>query len=378
MAAFKERLDPSAVERIAAGISSAWGDFDAPSFVAATVPGLASLELKARVQHIADRLREHLPRDVPSALAILCASLGPPGAPSGGDPWGPDDPRHTTGMLVWPLTQFVQDHGRPHFDESMAALQEMTRRFTGEFALRPFAVAAPDRTLAVALHWTQSPDQHLRRLASEGLRPRLPWGLQLKQYIKDPSPLLPIVEALKDDSEEYVRRSVANLLNDVAKDHPEWVVELCARWLAEPGGDRARLVRHACRTLVKQGHPGALALQGFAVPPELELLDFMVSPQSVRVGETLAVSGRLRSTAQGPQKLCIDYVMHLQRARGKTGEKVFKGGNRTIAAGEEVALSFSRPMVAVSTRRYYPGTHDVELVVNGVRLARATFELILE
>jgi 3-methyladenine DNA glycosylase AlkC len=379
VAAFKDQLDGSAVERIASSLVAVWPAFPSASFVAATAPGLPPLELKARVQHIADRLKEHLPDDVPEAMRLLVAALGPPGAPAGGDHWGPDagDARHSVGFLVWPMTQFVQDHGLPHFDESMAALQELTRRFTAEFALRPFSIAEPERLLEVAMRWTQSPDQHLRRLASEGLRPRLPWGIQLKQYVKDPTPLLPVLEALKDDPELYVRRSVANHLNDIAKDHPDLVVEVGNRWMEAPTEERRWLIRHACRTLVKKGHPGALALLGFAVPPRLQLLEFKVAPTQLRVGGTLTVSARLRSEGDSPQRVAIDHVMTMQRAKGKTGEKVFKGGNRTLAPGQEVTLSYQRPLKPVSTRRYYPGTHAVELLINGVRFGRAEFELEL-
>lgn len=377
MAAFKDQLNIGAVERIAASIHAEWPDFDHTGFVEATAARLEALELKGRVKHIADRLREYLPDDVPRAMALLVASLGPPGAPSGADAWGPDsaDERHTSGFLVWPMTQFVQDHGAPHFEESMAALEELTRRFTAEFAIRPFAIAQPDRVLARAHAWTQSPDQHLRRLASEGLRPRLPWGQQLKQYIQDPAPVLDLLERLKDDPEEYVRRSVANHLNDITKDHPDAVVEVGARWLEGASKERAWIVKHACRTLIKKGHPGALRMLGFAVPPQLEVRRFSVAPRTLAVGGTLAVEVELRSNAAGAQKLAIDYVMHMQKARNKTSAKVWKGSERVLPAGESASLSFTRPLKAVSTRTYYPGRHDVDLVINGVTLGHATFDL---
>lgn len=152
MAAFKEQLDQSAVERIASSIAATWREFDAKSFVAEIAPGLGALELKARVQHIAEGLRRRLPSDLPTTLDILVASLGPPGAPSGRDFWGPQDEGQVTGFLVWPFTQLVQDHGLQHFEASMAALEQMTRRFTAEFALRPFAQAEPEGRGSFELH----------------------------------------------------------------------------------------------------------------------------------------------------------------------------------------------------------------------------------
>jgi 3-methyladenine DNA glycosylase AlkC len=375
VAAFKDRLDKSAVERIGAAISSAWPGFDQDAFVREAAAGLAALELKARVARIADVLRLHLPDDLRAALAILTAALGPPGAPSGGDFWGPEDAGHLTGFLVWPLTHLVAEHGGGQFDASMAALEEMTRRFTAEFAVRPFAAAEPERTIALALRWAASPDQHLRRLASEGLRPRLPWGMQLKQFVKDPTPVLPVLEALKDDPEPYVRTSVANHLNDISRDHPDLVVALGRRWLEAPTPARRWILKRGCRTLIKQGHRGALALLGYAVPPALVLEALELEPSSVAVGGVLNVRVRLRSTARRAQRLAVDYVLHLQRAGGKTSEKVWKGGDRTLKAGEVVDVVFRRPLPAVTTRTYHPGGHDVELLVNGERLGRARFEL---
>jgi 3-methyladenine DNA glycosylase AlkC len=168
-----------------------------------------------------------------------------------------------------PHTTFVADYGldpahnggRDPFEASMKALHELTRRFTAEFAIRPFLIAQEARTLASLMKWTRDPDPHVRRLCSEGSRPRLPWGLRLQSFVRDPRPTLPILEALKDDPELYVRRSVANHLGDIAKDHPDLVLDLCARWLKGASSERKWLIRHALRYPAKKGSKAALKLR---------------------------------------------------------------------------------------------------------------------
>ena len=379
--AFKHLVTEAVVRSIGDAIAGRLPGFDNHAFAETLWPALEELELKARIEAIAQELVARLPDDVPATLQALVDCLGDP-MPAEGDalPGEADGERHAgsglRGMQVWPLTRFVELRGLHHPKESLAALKEMTRRFTGEFAVRPFLDADPEGTLAVLIGWTSSSDQHVRRLCSEGSRPRLPWGMRLKGFVKDPEPLFPLLERLIDDPEEYVRRSVANSLNDIAKDHPDRVVEVCTAW-QKGGSDRtARLVKHATRTLVKQGHPGALRLLGFTVPPLLTAGPLELSPASVTMGASLRFSVELRSTSAEPQRWAVDYVVHHVKARGGTSGKVFKGSARNVGPGEAIELARNHSFKRVSTRRYYPGTHTIEVVVNGVSVARADFELV--
>jgi 3-methyladenine DNA glycosylase AlkC len=161
-----------------------------------------------------------------------------------------------------PLTHYVGRNGLKHFDLSMMLLKEMTKRSSSEFDIRYFLLDSPLRAISILQEWTQDPNQHVRRLVSEGTRPRLPWAMRLPVFIEDPSPLIPLLDALKDDEEEYVRRSVSNNLNDIAKDHPDVVAGIARQWLKGASKNRQRLVRHACRTLIKQGHKETLAALG--------------------------------------------------------------------------------------------------------------------
>jgi 3-methyladenine DNA glycosylase AlkC len=310
-------------------------------------------------------MRAHLAPEYAAALDHLLDALPPP--LDGCE-------QVSLGWEYWCFCQFVQDHGRHDFDRSMPALREMTRRFSAEFAVRPFIARYPERSMALLRAWAQDADPHVRRLASEGSRPRLPWGERLTALQADPGPALPILEALKDDPEEYVRRSVANHLNDLSKDHPEAVVAIAGRWLDGASRDRQRLVRHALRTLIKRGHPGALAALGYG-PARVALEALEVSPTAAALGGKVQLTLRLRSTADAAQTLLIDYAVHHVKADGSRSPKVFKWTARSLPAGGALTLTRWHSLKRVTTRRYYPGLHLVEVQINGRSMGRAEFTL---
>ncbi len=377
-AASKNAFGPDKVAAMADLMGERIPAFDREAFDAAVYPGLTDLEMKARTERIARAIAAALPLPYPEAVAALLEAVGPPGAPSGKeDVWGPDAPSNTglSGFTVWPLTRFVALYGAAHFDASMTALQELTRRWTAEFALRSFLETEPARTLGVLEEWTRSPDQHLRRAASESTRPRLPWGMRLQGFVADPAPVLALIEPLRADPEEYVRRSVANNLNDIGKDHPDVLVEVAERWWAEGHPSTRKLVRHALRSLVKAGHPGALRILGFTVPARVEVRGLDVANRDFVLGGTQIVTSTLVSTSDKPQRLVVDYVLHLVGSRRKRREKVFKGKSLTLAPLESVELTHKMALRPVTTRRYYPGTHGIELVVCGERIGQVAFEL---
>jgi hypothetical protein len=214
----------------------------------------------------------------------------------------------------------------------------------------------------------------VRRLASEGSRPRLPWGMQLKGLIRDPSPTLPLLRRLQDDPSAYVRRSVANHLNDIAKDHPQLIVQWLQEHLPDATPQRRALLEHACRTLIKQGHPQVLKAWGLGTPLRGEA-KLGLSPKKLAVGESLQLTVQLHSTAARAQTLVIDYAVHHVKASGATTPKVFKGWSLQLAAHEHCTLHKQHSMRAVTTRRYHPGRHEVDLRINGKVLARAVFQL---
>ena len=257
-------LDGEAIACLSHNISLVYSRLNRDSFRRLAGKGLGSLTILRRGQHLARVLREHLPERYEDAVKILIRSLTPPLTRTEGLGLG--------AFFYLPHVSFVAAYGldaagnggRDPFEISMTAQYELTRRFSAEFSMRPFLVHRTERTLARLLEWTSDPDPHVRRLCSEGARPRLPWAMRIPAFIKDPRPVLPLLEALKDDPDLYVRRSVANHLGDIAKDHPELAFEICERWLADASVDRKWLIRHALRHPAKKGVKAALQLRRLA------------------------------------------------------------------------------------------------------------------
>ena len=377
MEPFKNLLNAALVRDAGAQLQAAWPAFDKAGFVRRAGRGLEALEMKARAMQIADALEATLPKDFDHACKVIEAALAPPIAVD-----GVAAPREAAapglaGWIVWPLGEFVARRGLAEPERALAALHALTQRLTAEFAIRPLMVAHPALVFATLQRWTRDPSAHVRRLISEGSRPRLPWGLRLRALVADPSPTLPLLAALQDDSSEYVRRSVANHLNDIAKDHPGIVVAWVREHLPGASPERRALLKHASRTLIKQGHADMLARWGagdaFAGSARLTL-----SAKRVVVGESLGLTLALRSRSAEPQRLLIDYAVHHLKANGSISAKVFKGWSLTLAPGEVRSLSKSHSLRAVTTRRYHAGRHAVDVRINGQAVAQAGFSLALE
>lgn len=374
--AFKNLIHLGTVQAAAAHLARAWPGFDTAGFSAQAAHGLEALEMKARAMQIAQALHAHLPLPLPQLRPVLEATLAPPVSPDA--PGSAHDPAQgLSGWVLWSVGELVSQRGLAepqHLDEALAALHAITQRFTAEFAIRPLLRDHPDAVLATLARWVHDPSAHVRRLVSEGSRPRLPWGLRLQALVADPRPTLPLLAALQDDPSAYVRRSVANHLNDIAKDHPDHVAD----WLGQhlPGASSARqaLLRHASRSLIKQGHPATLAAWGLgqALQGQAHL---NLTPASVPVGDAVELTLQLHSHASQPQRLVVDYVVHHVGARGQTSPKVFKGWKLDLPAGAQRVLNKRHSLRPISTRRYHPGWHRVVVQVNGQAVAEAGFEL---
>lgn len=361
--AFKHWINGELLERMASAIGSVHPAFNRRSFLAAAKK-LAPLELKDRVRLVRNELHAHLPGDYPRALAILTKSLK-------GDTLKSFD--------LWPYTEFVQTYGLGHFDESMDALYKMTQLFTAEWAVRPFLIQDQERTLERLAAWAGDPSEHVRRWVSEGTRPRLPWGERLHSLVKDPAPGLRLIERLRFDESLYVRKSVANHLNDITKDHGELVVRTLARWQkTAPAEHRAKIdwiTRRALRTMVKAGHQGALGLCGATAEAKVALSGLALVKERLRFPCVLEFTYSITSKAKGPQRLVIDYVIHHRKAGGGTTPKVFKHRSCEIAGGETLVFAKKHALKPITTRRYHGGEHALEIQVNGRVLGRARWTL---
>ncbi|MBN2469582.1 MAG: DNA alkylation repair protein [Anaerolineae bacterium] len=346
-------------DTLIAAIQRAYPAFDAAAFRARVFDSTwDDLALKARMRHVTQALRATLPEDYRAALDILR-----------------DAARHTTfaHFGAMSLPDFVEQYGLDDWEASLPALEQFTQQISGEFAVRPFILQDPPRMMARMLDWAGHPNEHVRRLASEGCRPRLPWGMALPVFKADPGPILPVLERLKEDPSEYVRRSVANNLNDIAKDNPQVVLDVLRDWRSIDTPEMAALIKHALRTLVKQGDPAALALLGYGHDAAVAVRDLRVTPAVVPEGGDLSFSFDVISEGDAPQRLVIDYVLHLKRANGEQTPKVFKLAERTLQPGEVASLTRRFSFRPVTTRRYYPGEHGLEIQINGQSCARVDF-----
>ena len=333
--------------------------FPADRFVADALDGLDALSLMERLERTAGLLGQHLPGGYERALAVV-----------------QDVVPHYSGQfraLLGPA--FVARYGRHDPARSLEALARLTVHGSSEFAVRHFLRDDFEATLAVMRGWADDGNHHVRRLASEGSRPRLPWSFRLERLVADPGPAIPILERLKADPEAYVRTSVANHLNDIAKDHPERMLDLVSAWDRDDPAT-AWVVRHACRTLIKAGHPRALALHGFGGRPHVEIAGLSVTPAAVPWEGAATVAFELVSTARSDQRLAVDYIVHYVKADGGRSPKVFKLRELELAEGQRQALSVRRSMAQRTTRRHYPGLHRVEIQVNGVVCGGLDFALL--
>lgn len=365
--AFRSVFNREVVRSFARDLSDVWPQFDARGFVRMINSRIEDLNFGARSDLITEALERYLPEDYPAAVRILLDALGPE----------LDAPELTgfDGFIIMPQTAFVARNGLDHFDLSMHALCEMTKRFSSEGAVRAFLRRYPDRTLRLFAEWVKDPNPHVRRLVSEGTRPRLPLSTRLREFQKDPSPVLVLLEQLRADPELYVRRSVANNLNDIAKDNPDVVVRTLKRWSREKDAGTQWIIGHALRTLLKQGHPSALALQGFGADAAVRISEITVRPVPIRRGQDAVLQLTLASEGSGAQQLMIDFVVYFVKANGERRPKVFKLAKKRLRAGEEIILTKRLSFRPMTTRTIYPGTHRVEIQINGKIIGGIDFEV---
>lgn len=355
---------------IAGMVSRVFPAFEQDAFVNDALDGYEALDLMPRGWKIARTLRGYLPVDYPEAIEILVGSLGPK-----------LDKTEDNGMapfLYLPHVCFVGEYGLDHFEVSMRAQYELTQRFTAEFSIRPFLEHHTEVTLARLRDWAKDPSPHVRRLVSEGTRPRLPWAPRLREFQKDPRPVLALLELLKDDPELYVRRSVANNLNDIGKDHPALLVETARRWMNNATDERRWLVGHALRSAVKRAEPGALEVMGFGGEAKVSVGNARITPRRAIIGGSVEIALEVTNTDSRRQRALVDFRIHFMKANGKTSPKVFKLKTIDLAPGETVKLGKSISLTEMTTRKHYAGTHKVDLVINGLISAFGAFELALD
>jgi len=338
-------------------LKEVYPEFEAEKFVAAVCDkDWPDRELKEKMRHTTLCLHDFLPEDFGKAIEILV-----------------DIVPKVTGFEAIVLPDYVEVYGLEHWDISMPALGELTKCGSSEFGIRPFLNKNLKGAMEYMLNWADNDDFKVRRFSSEGCRPRLPWASGVPALKKDPSLILPILEKLKDDPEEFVRKSVANNLNDISKDHPKLVLDICERWQGH-SKNTDWIIKQACRTLLKQGNKRAMLLFGFANPELMKVENFQFSSTSPTIGEDISFSFDLALDIKRKQKVRIEYIVHFVKANGKTSPKVFQIKEVEMKAGQH-KINKNHTFKNMSTRKHYPGEHKFEVVINGE--VKASASLIL-
>lgn len=309
-------------------------------------------ELKQRIRHISNAMNAFLPYPYRKQLGIILKA-----APA----------FRGLGALVFP--DFVEVNGLHDVEASLDALEILTQYSTGEFAIRPLVSKDQKLVLTRVKQWAKHSNEHVRRLATEGIRPRLPWASPLPDFKKDPSKVLEILDILKNDSSEYVRRSVANNLNDITKDHPALVLKTAKRWIGKTA-ETDKLLKHACRTLLKQGNIEALGIFGFSSKVDASIGKFNIQNSRLNIGDTLTFDFTLKNEAKKSQQLRLEYVVYFMKNNGTHSKKVFQLSSKHFTPGE-TAFKRTHRFKDFTTRKHYPGEHILAISINGVEKAKA-------
>lgn len=347
------------LEALAARLARVHRGFDGKAFLRRVQgAGWGALELKDRMHRVADALGASLPGEYREALRLVLAVEGA-----------------FEGFDHLAFADFVERFGVEDPEASLPALAQLTARGSAEFAVRPFLERYPEQTLARMRAWSRSADEHVRRLASEGSRPRLPWGRRLPALQRDPSPTLPILEALLDDPSAYVRRSVANHLGDIAKDHPALALDLAERWLAASPA-RAPLLAHALRGPLKKGDRRALTLLGFGAEARVEVKALAVTPRRVPLGGEARLSLALRAAGPDVETVRLEYELAYARPSGRPSRRVFRIAEARVEPGQRLELSRKLDFRDRTIRKHHRGPHALTLCVNGHRVRTVRFALV--
>lgn len=324
-------------------------------------------ELKDRLRHTTTVLHHFLPSDFPTASKCILQLI---------EQLKKSNLKEKSLEFMF-FPDYIEQYGLNHFNESVQALEEITQFTSAEFAVRPFIKKYPKEMIQQMLQWSAHPSPHVRRLASEGSRPRLPWAMALPALKKDPAPALPILENLRQDTSEYVRRSVANHLNDISKDNPQVTLKIAQRWKGL-SKETDRIIKHACRTLLKQGHSRTLQLFDYSDVKDIYIQNFSIQTPLVKEGEDLLFQFQMCNQSAETKKLRIEYGLDYMKANHKHARKVFKITENTYAPHSTIDFQRKQSFKRITTRKFYAGVHHLALLVNGEEFDKKSFNLEIE
>ncbi|AXU78105.1 TPA: DNA alkylation repair protein [Clostridioides difficile] len=352
----KNMYNRESLYEVAVAIQSVYNSFKVDEFIKSTMDETwNNLELKARCRKISMSLGMYLPEDYKEALSILEKSV-------------------TGFYFAFFFPDFVEVYGQDdvNWDLSISALERNTEYWSSEFAVRAFIIKDEERMMAQMRKWSKHKSEHVRRLASEGCRPQLPWGQAISKFKKDPTPVLPILEQLKTDTSTYVQKSVANNLNDISKTHPDLVISIAKDWYGKNKSTNW-IVKHGCRTLLKKGNRDVLALFGYDDTTSINIQDFTLETTSISIGENLTFSFNI--LAKKATKTRLEYGIDYVKSNGKRNRKIFKISEVSLKENEKKSYMKKHSFADVSVRKHYPGIHSITIIINGVEKGKLDFEL---
>ena len=358
----KNRYHYESIHELALRVKAVYPSFLEEDFVKSVMNGAwERLELKARMRQISVNLGRYLPDDYEQAIDVLYKVAA-------GYPEGYND------FTFMYFPDFVEVYGQEerYWDLSMAALESFTILSSSEFAVRPFIIKNEERMMRQMAVWAGHDNEHVRRLSSEGCRPQLPWGQVLDSFKKDPTPIIPILEQLKNDSSAYVRKSVANNLNDISKTHPDLVLGIARKWYGMTD-HTDWIVKHGCRTLLKKADSEAMAFFEFDDTASVKLLEFVLDKTSISIGDSITFSFSV--LAEKEVKARLEYGIDYVKSNGRRSRKRFKISEVTLKENEERSYEKKHSFKDLSTRKHYPGIHSIAIIVNGAERDKLDFSL---
>ncbi|WP_074405700.1 DNA alkylation repair protein [Aquimarina megaterium] len=353
-------------EKFTTALQKVVPDFDTSSFFKQIFdPEWQNRELKQRMRHITITLRYHLSHDYTKNIDILLRAI---------KQLQKEGIKENSLEYMF-LPDFVECYGMDHYDTSMLAIEKITQFTSCEFAIRPFLIKNPKKGVLQMKKWSKHKHPTVRRLSSEGCRPRLPWAMALPFLKTDPTPILPILEHLKNDTSESVRRSVANNLNDIAKDNPDIVIGLAKEWYKKTK-ETDWLVKHGCRTLLKQGNTEIMKLFGFGNIQHIKIDKLQILTPKVKIGDVLAFTFRLNNTSNSASKLRLEYGLYYQKANGSLSKKVFKISEKIYPEKSITIIKRKQSFKIITTKKFHAGLHQLSIIINGNEFEKYDFELI--
>jgi len=361
----KDLYSPNFYENLSNVLTKTLPGFDKNKFIKEIYTSeFESKELKERMKHTTKVLHHYMPENFAESILIIEKIINQLRVERIGE----------DSLTYMFLADYIETYGLDDFKSAVKALKFTTQFTSCEFAVRPFILKYKDAMLAEMLKWSKHENHKVRRLASEGSRSRLPWAMGIPALKKDPSGVLPILENLKQDTSEYVRRSVANNLNDIAKDHPSTVLEIAMRW-SGLSKETDAIVKHGSRTLLKQGHSEILKHYGLS-DKGINLSNFKVLTPRVNIGGHLEFSFNIANTNTDLQKVRLEYGIYYMKQNGQLSKKVFKISERDYLPGSSLMLNRKQKFVLITTRKFYPGQHQISIIINGVEKEISAFELV--